>query len=162
LEQVEPNNILNTVIMNIEIKTKKKDYIDLERLNEPKTGVLFVDFISKMIERKSKRRSEAFKSNYNSLIKHINRFSEENNAVIYTNSVNEFFLDDFICYLEARDLRLSYISELISSLKTMVRRAANYGYAVDFSYDDIVVKPEETFSVFLSMNEITRIYYDNT
>jgi len=41
----------------------------------------------------------------------------------------------------------------------MVRRAGTYGYVVDSSYDDVTVDDEELSSVYLSMNEITRIYY---
>lgn len=41
----------------------------------------------------------------------------------------------------------------------MVRRASQYNYAIDSSYNEINVQLEDTFAVFLSMNEITRIYY---
>ena len=41
----------------------------------------------------------------------------------------------------------------------MVRRAGQYNYAVDPSYEGIDIRLEETSAVFLSMNEITRIYY---
>lgn len=41
----------------------------------------------------------------------------------------------------------------------MVRRAGQYNYAVDSTYDEIDMRLEETNAVFLSMNEITHIYY---
>ena len=41
----------------------------------------------------------------------------------------------------------------------MVRRAGQYNYAVDSTYDEIDMQLEDTNAVFLSMNEITRIYY---
>ena len=41
----------------------------------------------------------------------------------------------------------------------MVRIAGQYNYAVDSTYDEIDMRLEETSAVFLSMNEITRIYY---
>ena len=41
----------------------------------------------------------------------------------------------------------------------MVRKASQYNYAVDLSYEGIDIRLEETSAVFLSMNEITRIYY---
>lgn len=41
----------------------------------------------------------------------------------------------------------------------MIRRASQYNYAVDPSYDEINMLQEETNAVFLSLNEITRIYY---
>lgn len=41
----------------------------------------------------------------------------------------------------------------------MIRKASQYNYAVDTTYDTIDICVEPTFAVFLSMNEITRIYY---
>ena len=41
----------------------------------------------------------------------------------------------------------------------MVRKASQYNYAVDSTYDEIDMHLEETNAVFISMNEITRIYY---
>jgi len=140
-------------------KKEKKDYINYTRNSEPKTGVLLCDFIEKTIERKSKRMGESFMKNYKTIIFHLNEFSEKNDVLIYINSINEEFLDDFIIYLEEKKLRLNYIKGLITSIKTMVRKSAIYGYMVDPTYDDINVDSEETFSVYLSMNEITRIYY---
>ena len=44
-------------------------------------------------------------------------------------------------------------------LQSMVRKASQYNYAVDPTYNQIDLHMEDTFAVFLSMNEITRIYY---
>lgn len=41
----------------------------------------------------------------------------------------------------------------------MVRKASQLNYAIDPSFAEIDMKSEETSAVFLSMNEITRIYY---
>lgn len=41
----------------------------------------------------------------------------------------------------------------------MVRKASQFNYAVDPSYEEVDIRMEETSAVFLSMNEITRIYY---
>ena len=41
----------------------------------------------------------------------------------------------------------------------MVRKASQFNYAVDPSYEEVDIRLEETSAVFLSMNEITRIYY---
>ena len=90
---------------------------------------------------------------------HVNRFSQKEDATIYTNSVNESFLDDFITYLESENLKLTYIKSIVQTIKAMARKAGSYGYAVDCTYDDVVIDDEEAFAVFLSMNEITRIYY---
>lgn len=139
--------------------SQMNDYINQNRTLEPKTGVLFTEFIEKTLIRKLKRMGESYARNYNTLIYHIKLFSDENNATIYTNSVNEDFLDDFIVYMEGKNLKNNYIKNTIMLAKAMARKAGSYGYAVDGTYDDVSMESDEGYSVYLSMNEITRIYY---
>lgn len=68
-------------------------------------------------------------------------------------------MDDFIIYLEDQGLRHNTIVGYIQKIQTLVRRASQYNYAVDNTYDEIDLQLEPTNAVFLSMNEITRIYY---
>lgn len=44
-------------------------------------------------------------------------------------------------------------------MQSLVRKASQYNYAVDNTYDEVDLREEPTNAVFLSMNEITRIYY---
>ena len=90
---------------------------------------------------------------------HIDAFSKEFDCDIFTNSVTGEFLDDFIIYLEDQGLRHNTIVGYIRKIQTLVRRASQYNYAVDNTYDEIDLKCEPTNAVFLSMNEIARIYY---
>lgn len=96
---------------------------------------------------------------YDAIIKHIDNFSEEFDCDIFTNSVTAEFLDDFIVYLEDQGLRHNTIVGYIQKIQSLVRRASQYNYAVDTTYDEIDLREEPTNAVFLSMNEITRIYY---
>lgn len=144
---------------NLMEESLEKNYINVNSQNEPKFGVLFTDFVLKTVEKKRKRMGESYYRNYNTLIYHINNFCEKNKCVIYTNSINEEFLDDFIVYLQEENLKQSYIKTILSLVKSMTKKAANYGYAIDITYDDVDVETEPSFSVYLSMNEITRIYY---
>ena len=41
----------------------------------------------------------------------------------------------------------------------MSRKAGTYGFAIDPTFNDVQMDNEDSFSVFLSMNDITRIYY---
>lgn len=96
---------------------------------------------------------------YDAIIKHIDRFSDEYDCDIFTNSITEDFLDDFIIYLEEKGLRHNTIAGYIQKIQSLVRKAGQYNYAVDTTYDEIDIREEPSFAVFLSMNEITRIYY---
>jgi len=68
-------------------------------------------------------------------------------------------LDDFIIYLEEQRLRHNTIVGYIEKIQSLVRRASQYNYAVDNTYDEIDLLAEPTNAVSLSMNEITGIYY---
>jgi len=138
---------------------KQKTYVNDHMRLEPKVGVRFTDFIEGTLNRRSRRMSENSKKNYRSLAKLIEKFSNENNAKILTDSVNAEFLEDFIIFLEEQDYKMGYIKNILSMAKTMARKAGNYGYAVDPSFEEISYSEEESQAIFLSMNEIARIYY---
>lgn len=138
---------------------EKRNYINYASLLKIKTDVLFVDFIKDVVSKKSRRMKSSYMGNYKTLMYHLNNFCIANNAVLYTNSIGEEFIDDFIYYLESLFLKRNYIKNILSLLKAMVRKAALYGYAVDSSYDDVDVVSEESFAISLSMNDIVRIYY---
>lgn len=139
--------------------SKTKDYINRRSTETPREGVLFTDFVIATAQRKSKRMSPSYMKSYTTLCYHVDNFSKKFDANIFTNSVNEEFLDDFILYLESCNLRMNYIKNIVGLVKAMASKAGSYGYAIDPSFDNVVLDDEQTFSVYLSMNEITRIYY---
>lgn len=141
------------------LESDKRDYVNRVAMHEPKTGVFFSEFIEQTVNRKAKRMGPGYQKNYGSLLFHIRNFSEIYDANIFTNSVNEDFLDDFIIYLQDQNLKQGYIKTLLSLAKAMVKKAGMYGYAVDPSYDDVSIEDDDPFAVYLSMNDITRIYY---
>lgn len=138
---------------------EKKDYINKVKMAEPKTGVLFRDFISDTLKKKYKRMKKSYSSAYKTLIHSLDDFCKEYNVVLYTNSIGEEFLDDYIVYLESKLLKKTYIRYMLDLTKAMARKAGNYGYAVDPSYDDVNYETEEIPAIYLSTNEIARIYY---
>ena len=54
------------------------------------------------------------------------------------------FLDDFIIYLEEQGLRHNTIVGYILKIQSLVRRASQYNYAVDLTYDETDLKCEPT------------------
>nr|DAY10902.1 MAG TPA: Integrase [Caudoviricetes sp.] len=143
----------------VSTRTARKDYINHFRQSKPIEGVYFTDFIREVLEKRSRRKSEHYAAVYDAIIKHIDNFSLEFDCDIFTNSVTAEFIDDFIIYLEDQGLRHNTIVGYIQKMQSLVRRASQYNYAVDSTYDEIEMRLEETNAVFLSMNEITRIYY---
>lgn len=139
--------------------TSKNDYINHNISNEPKHGVLFKDFVHEISLRKSGRLSKSYYKHIRTLLKHLDNFSTINDAKLFTNSINEWFLNDFIKYLIELDLNQNYIRGIIQSIKSLARKAGTYGYAIDPSYDEVTVEKNNTQFTYLSLNEITRIYY---
>lgn len=137
----------------------RRDYINHFRQDRPLEGVYFTDFARDMLERRGKRRSGHYAAVYDAVLRHIDRFSTEFDCDIFTNSVTEEFLDDFIVYLESRGLRHNTIAGYVQKIQSLVRKASQYNYAVDATYDGTDLREEPVNAVFLSMNEIARIYY---
>lgn len=129
------------------------------RQEKPLEGIYFTDFIREVLERRSRRRSEHYAAVYDAIIKHVESFSEEFDCDIFTNSITVEFLDDFIIYLENKGLRHNTIVGYVQKIQSLVRRSSSYNYAVDSTYDEIELREESVNAVFLSMNEIARIYY---
>jgi len=153
---------MNTALRLIETddpSSQKKDYINHQRAAEPKFGVLFTDYIYKTATRKARRYADKYRDAYDTLIYHFNRFSEINNAVLYTNSIGEEFLEDFIIYLQDENLKHNYIKNVLDMAKGMAKSAATDGYAIDPSFKNVDIDMEETFSIYLSIIDIARIYY---
>lgn len=145
----------------VQPRQARKDYINHFRQDKPLEGVYFTGFAREVLEKRSRRKPEHYAAIYDAIMKHIDAFSKEFDCDIFTNSVTGEFLDDFIIYLEDQGLRHNTIVGYIRKIQTLVRRASQYNYAVDNTYDEIDLKCEPTNAVFLSMNEIARIYYYN-
>lgn len=137
----------------------KKDYVSNYNASEPKYGVLFTDYIQKTVAHKQRRMSESYKDTYQSLIILLNKFITDNDVVLYTNSITEEFLDDFIIYMEDQGYKHNYIKHNITLCKSMVRKAGLNNYAIDPSYMNVDLDNEDTFAVFLSTMEISWIYH---
>ena len=88
-----------------------KNYIDKNHLDEPIKDKLLIDFIYDMTSKKN--RSKSYISQYSVLAKHIQEFSDQMNCIIYTNSITEDFLEDFIYYLRDKNMRTNTVKGLI-------------------------------------------------
>lgn len=137
---------------------KKRDYVN--RLGvEAKRDVLFIDALETIVERKARRKTESYISQYKAIVSHLTDFCEYYECLLYTNSITEDFLDDFILFLEKKNLRINTIKGIVQKVKTMTKKLGMYGYIIDPTFDEVEVEEESTFSIYLSMNDITRIYY---
>ena len=152
--------LLKLEVFNQEDDNKfKKNYINHLNSIEAKRNIKFIDALSLIVERKARRKTDSYISQYKAIINHLTNFCVLNQCELYTNSITEDFLDDFILYLEGINLRVNTIKGIIQKVKAMTRKLGTYGYIIDPTFDEVEVEEESTFSIYLSMNDITRIYY---
>lgn len=115
-------------------------------------------FIEEYMEKRHK--SIEYKRMYLMAANHVRAFGEHLGREIYTNDMDEEGLEEFVFFLqEQQDLMSSTVKGMIERTKAMLQRAHNAGHAVNPTFKDFIYRAEETSSVFLSMAEITRIYY---
>lgn len=121
-------------------------------------GKLFIEFIEEYINKC--HRSVAYKQMYFLAVKHLTGFSEANDILIYTHSVSEQRLEEFVYYLQDNlHLMISTVKGMVERVKCMLQKAYNCGYKVDGTFRDFNVRDEEIDTIFLSMTDIARIYY---
>lgn len=105
-------------------------------------------------------RTVGYKSMFRIAANHIAGYSQKIGQVIYTDSVTEQVFEDFVYYLQSeRKLMGSTVRSIIERVKCMLNKAYNAGYPVSGSFRDYTFKDDEIDSVFLTMSDITRMYY---
>lgn len=122
------------------------------------TRKLFAEFIREYIGRS--HRNDGYKRIYNCLVNHIDAYSKYLDQDIYTSSFSEESLEEFVYYLqEHRNLMSSTVKGMIERTKSMLQKAFYAGHHVNMTFKGFIYRDEEITTVFLSMTEITRIYY---
>lgn len=127
-------------------------------VQQPQERISLVNFIEAYLI--NSRRSDEYKTMYRGLIYNLEGFCQSRDIEeLYTDEMTEMFGEEFIYYLKTKGLMLTTIKGLIERVKAMLKKASNYGYPIHHSFDDVNVKDEDSNAVYLSMIEITRIYY---
>ena len=124
-----------------------------------KPRMLFIDFTKGYLSRC--HRTERYKLMYQNTMNHVVGFSKFYDIPEpYTNTIDMEFCENFVFYLRSeKQLMQNTVKGHLERVHAMVHKAALYGYPVNNTYEEVTVEEEETSGVFLSMIEITRIYY---
>lgn len=121
---------------------------------------LLPDFIYEYTERS--HRPAGYKSMFRIAANHVTGYSVKTGLPMYTNSITEQVFEDFVYYLQAdRKLMSSTVKGIVERVKCMLNKAYNAGYPVSGSFRDYTFRDDEIDSVFLTMADITRMYYFN-
>lgn len=140
-----------------ELHEAKKDYRN--NIIEKKTDVLFTDFITMRIRKKQNRLAAKTITNHKALINYINAFAEQKDVVLYTDSIGEEFLGDFILFLEDKQLTQNYVKKILDDTKAFVAKAALLGFPIDTSYEDVTMNEEKTSHIYLTTTNINQLYF---
>lgn len=114
------------------------------------------DFIYEYLS-KSRGRTIAYKRVYRNIARHLDAFNRQTGLPINTDSFTEPMAEEFVEYLKSKNMMLSTISRSISKVKASISRAQKAGYPVNFGFDDIKVKEEDSCAVYLTVEELERI-----
>jgi integrase len=140
-------------------KLLKTDYLKVQEENSGKPKRLFFDFVESYLDRC--HRSDRYKLMYHNTMNHILNFcSFQDIEQPYTNEIDMEFCENFVFYLKSeKRLMQNTVKGHLERLHAMLHKAVLYGYPVNNTYEEMSVTEEEVGSVFLTMTEITRIYY---
>lgn len=119
----------------------------------------FFEFVSEYLERC--HRSHRYKMMYLNTINHLIEFCKINGIRdIFTDTIGMEFCENFVHYLKAdRKLMQNTVKGHLERLQAMLKKSMLFGYYVDNTYQEVTIPDEEVGAIFLSMTEITRIYY---
>lgn len=146
---------MNTNVMQIAYNRYETDPVRRMSVVAPE---LLYDFIYRYTE--ESHRPASYKSMFQGAAEHIAGYSARIKRPVYTNTLTEQVFEDFVYYLQSeRNLMSSTVKGIVERVKCMLNKAYNAGYPVSGSFRDYTFHDDEIDSVFLTMADITRMYY---
>ncbi len=107
--------------------------------------------------RKSKR-SNAYKRRYRNVANKLSAFENSRGIKIMSDNFTCDIAEDFIYFLKNQNLMQNSIRQLYEGISYMFRLMAKRGYAVNFSFEEINIEKEESTQIYLTTDELQRIY----
>lgn len=129
-----------------------------KRGNAESDRILLSDFITSYLQKCHKE--ESYKQMHLLCVKHFSEFERHTGQKIYTDTMSEQLFEDFVYYLQAEcELMSSTVKGIVQRTKSMLQKAQNADCKVNNTYHDYNFRDDEIDTIFLTMAEITRIYY---
>lgn len=109
-------------------------------------------FIMQYAENSS--RSNAYKRVYRNIAR---KFAAFNNSLKSSDFSDEVCCQ-FVDFLKKQNLKQNTIKNLLDKSKYMFRLMSKRGYAVNWTFEEIIEKAEQVSSIYLTIEEIERLY----
>lgn len=107
------------------------------------------------------RKKESYKRSLENVARHLEEFAVKNQIKIYTDSLSDPLLEEFVFYLQEQGKLASTIKNIIGKTKYLLDKALMEGKPVPKGYKDFNIKEEEINTLSLTDDEIRDIFrYD--
>ena len=130
------------------------ELIDENLKQTPKQETSFYDYCERYYEyarkKTSARRSQCFRTCINKLKEYAPNLTFE--------QINRKFYDDFIDHMMDAEFGPNYIGSVVRDFKRILNWAADNGEYTDLAYKKFKKPKEDVFNIYLSEEEIERIY----
>lgn len=105
------------------------------------------------------KRSRAYKRKFWDLATKFSKFEKSRGISLNTNSLDLLIIEDFFYFMKDKyPYRPSTLSSTLASIHVVIKYAKNKGFAVNYAFSEYLIRAEDSVSVYLTVNEIDRIY----
>ncbi len=156
------HDIYRTIVNNKQIPTVKAIKRGLDEVfkaplqnSSPKE---FMGFIDHYITTSTK--SASTRKNYSQTLRLLKDFQEKNRCSLTFDSIDLDFYEKFIAYMTGQNYYMNTIGTIIKNLKVFMNEAIEKGLTKNIAFKSKKFKKlqEESESIYLSQDEITKIY----
>lgn len=146
------------------IRARLQAFMDQDRIKhqESKTGLfsLIQKFVDNEISYRGRQRQDNTTRTYKTTLNHLKEFAKKNNTVLDYDSINLDFYNQYVTYLRKQGLNVNSIGRDIKNLKTFMNEAVDMGYSnnLQFKHKKFAVGREDTDAVYLTWDEILKLY----
>lgn len=131
-----------------------------EAPDRPTLYNLIQRFINNEIKHQGKAKTDGTIKNYKVCLNHLKRFAEKEKYKVDFDTINLEFYYKFVSYLQSLGHQGNNVGKSIKTIKTFMHEAVDLGYTTNLQFKNkkFVVTREDTDSVYLTSDEIMKLY----
>ncbi len=106
------------------------------------------------------RKGHAYKRAYLNICNRLEVFDEKLGKRLFTGDIDSRMMEEFVYHLrcDKKNLKINTVKTLIGKLAGMLGKAEKAGHQVNATYREVVLKDEDTCTVYLTPGEIETIF----
>lgn len=149
------------------IRARLQAFMDQDKVKqqESKTGLfsLIQKFVDNEISYRGRQRQGNTTRTYKTTLNHLKEFAKKNKTVLDYDNINLDFYNQYVTYLRKQGLNINSIGRDIKNIKTFMNEAVDMGHTnnLQFKHKKFAVGREDTEAVYLTWDEILKLYRHN-